>query len=102
MPVRDITPREARAEPALALLVQELLGRGSCGQRVLRQARLTEGEHETAATCNFNRIGERLGQIRKQRRHLLRRAQVLLARVAPYTSGVGEQGSVVDTHPCFV
>ena len=95
-------PRESLPKSALALLTQELLGGNARRQRVLRQPRLTEGEHQAATARDLDRVGERLGHIRKERRHLLRRAQVLLSGVAAHAPGVREQSAFLDAHSRLV
>ena len=93
---------KAQREPAGTLLAQELLGARSGRQRVLRQAHFAEVQRQAAAAGDLHRVGERLGKVREQRRHLLRAAQILLMRVAARPTGIGEQRAVVDAHPRLV
>src|SRR5205807_496182 len=72
---------EAGREAARGFLAQEFLDAHPGGQRILRQPHLPESELEARAARDLGGVGERLGQVGEQRRHLLRRAQVLLARI---------------------
>ena len=72
------------------------------GHRIFRQPALTELQHEAAAARDLHGVGERLGHVREQLRHLLGRAQVLLLRVAARAALVREQRAVVDADARFV
>ncbi len=93
---------EALREPARGFRAQELFGADLRGHRILRQPRLAQLQRQTAAARDLHRIGERLGHIGEQCRHLLRAAQVLLARIAAHAPRVGEQRAIVDAHARLV
>ena len=99
---RSGTGGEALAKRACGFLAQELLGAHTGGHRVLRQAHLSQVELQAAAARDLHRVRQCLGHIGKQRGHLRRTAQVLLAGVAAHPRRIGEQRAVVDADPRLV
>ena len=72
------------------------------GHREVRQVIGTELEFERAAPGELDGVCQRLGQVREQRGHFLRRLQVLLVGVFPRTLGVGQHAALVDAHARLV
>ena len=84
------------------LRAQEVFDAAAGGHRVGRQHRGSQANFKRASLGNFYRIIKQFRCIIKQLRHLGRRLQVLLFRIAPRPARVGEQGAVVDADACFV
>ena len=61
-----------------------------------------ELDRHGASARDLHRVLQGLGKVLEQRRHLLRRLQVLLFAVLPRTPRIGEDPAVVDAHPRFV
>ena len=61
------------------------------GDRVIRQLQMAEFEVDLTARSNLLRIGDGLRQVRKQRRHLLRRLQVVVVAREAHAVGIVER-----------
>ena len=94
--------QEARRQTAGRLSPQEILRTAPIGYREGGQTALAELQRQAATPRDLHAVGDRLGQIGEQLRHLRRRAQVLLRRVAPLARGIGELRAVVDADPGLV
>ena len=70
--------------------------------RVVRQARLTQGQSHRAALGDFYAIGQRTGQIGKARLHLGTAGQALLGAKALDALGVAQQFAIGNADPCLV
>lgn len=66
------------------------------------QVTATQRQLQVAALGDFHAVGQGLGQIGKQRRHLRRRAQVLLGGMATRRTGCAEQGALADAAANFL
>ncbi|MNM42531.1 hypothetical protein D3C81_533730 [compost metagenome] len=82
------------ADPAVQRL---LVGHRIVGQEVGAQAHL-----DVAALGQRQRVVDRIGDVGKQRAHLLGRLQVLLVAVLAWALGVIQHAAGGDAHACFV
>ena len=100
--VSKIRRREPLRQTTLGFAAQEVIGRRTRCDRVIRQPRFTKLQSQRTATRNLYRVFERLGQIGEQLSHLGGAAQVLLWRVAPFAGRIAELAAAMDADTYFV
>ena len=66
------------------------------------QPRLAQLQHQVAAACDFDRVGDGGRHVGEQRLHLGRRLEILLARKAPDPALVAEDLAFGDAHARFM
>src|SRR5438034_760562 len=95
-----------RGEPPLQALTRRLhqvvLEADVPGRRKLRQPAFPELEREIAAASDLDGVGERLGQIGEELRHLGLRQEIALRGKGARAALVAEHVPFRDAHPGFV
>ena len=86
----------------LRLPAQQGIDRHSLRHRVGRQVIFSKLKTQIAATRDFNRVLDRLGDVLEQIGHLLAASEILLCRVAPRPAGIGQHAAVLDADPHLV
>ena len=84
------------------LLAEELVHGHAFGHGEVGQLRLAQHQRQAAATRDFHGVGDGAGNVGKQRLHLRDGLEMLVAREAAHTLGVGQDLALGDAHARLV
>ena len=79
-------------------LCQKRINGHTLGHGKIREKRLAQRNTDTASPGYLDRVGQRLGNVLEQRRHLSGGSQILLLRVQAGASGIIEGSAITDTN----